>query len=55
MDSYFEGTLDKFKEENPDIFKSNGALKAEFVQADGIIQRIERDDYFMKFCLERSR
>ena len=49
VDSYFEGTLDKFKAENPDLFKRDGTLKAEFVKADEIIQRIERDDYFMKF------
>lgn len=49
VDSYFEGTLDKFKTENPDLFKRDGTLKAEFVKADEIIQRIERDDYFMKF------
>lgn len=49
VDSYFEGTLDRFKAENPDLFKRDGTLKAEFVKADEIIQRIERDDYFMKF------
>ena len=42
VDSYFEGTLDKFKAENPDLFKRDGTLKAEFVKADEIIQRIER-------------
>ena len=47
VDSYFEGTLDKFKAENPDLFKRDGTLKAEFVKADEIIQRIERDDVEM--------
>ena len=35
VDSYFEGTLDKFKAENPDLFKRDGTLKAEFVKEDG--------------------
>jgi len=49
VDAYFEGTLDKFKRENPSLFKKDGGLKAEYVKAESIIARIERDDYFMKF------
>lgn len=51
VDSYFEGTLDKFKEENPEIFKKTGdkGLKAEYLKAEEIIKRIERDEYFMKY------
>ena len=49
VDSYFEGTLDSFKENNPDLFKRDGCLKAEYVKADEIIKRIERDAYFMKY------
>ena len=49
VDSYFEGTLDKFRQENPDIFKNDGSLKADFVQANNIIRRIEKDAYFMKY------
>ncbi|MDO4306018.1 MAG: PD-(D/E)XK nuclease-like domain-containing protein [Eubacteriales bacterium] len=49
VDSYFEGTLDKFKLENPDLFKRDGALKADYVGAERVIERIERDPYFMKF------
>jgi hypothetical protein len=47
VDAYFEGTIDQFKTENPEIFKRDGSLKAEFVKADEIIARIERDDFFM--------
>lgn len=49
VDSYFEGTLDQFKEENPDIFKKTGdkGLKSEYLQAEDIIARIERDALFM--------
>lgn len=49
VDSYFEGTLDKFKSENPDLFKRDGTLKADYVGAEKVIERIERDPYFMKF------
>ena len=49
VDSYFEGTLDTFKEENPEIFTTEGALKAPYKKAEEIILRIERDEYFMRF------
>lgn len=49
VDSYFEGTLDQFKTEHKSLFKRDGGLKAEYVKADEIIARIERDQYFMKF------
>jgi len=49
IDAYFEGTLAKFKAENPALFKKDGNLKAEYVKADEIIARIERDEYFMKY------
>jgi hypothetical protein len=51
VDSYFEGTLDAFKADNPDIFKKTGdkGLKAEYLQAEEIIKRLERDNMFMDF------
>ena len=49
VDSYFEGTLDKFKEENPSIFKKDGTLKTEYAGAENIIKRIERDKLFMYY------
>lgn len=49
VDAYFEGTLDKFKKQNPEIFKRDGTLKAEYIQAEAIIQRIERDKLFMAY------
>lgn len=47
VDAYFEGTLDRFKKENPVLFKKDGGLKAEYVKADRIIESAERDPYFM--------
>lgn len=49
VDSYFEGSLDKFRDDNPSLFKRDGSLKAEFQKAEDIITRIERDAYFMKY------
>lgn len=49
LDSYFEGSLDQFKKDNPEIFTQKGELKANFKQAEEIIARIERDEYFMKY------
>ena len=48
VDAYFEGTLEKFKRQNPEIFKKDGAIKAEYIQAEQIIKRIERDKFFMQ-------
>lgn len=48
VDSYFEGTLKRFIRENPEIFKKDGTLKAEYIQAEAIIQRILRDKLFME-------
>lgn len=49
VDAYFEGTLDRFKAENPELFTKNGGLKAAFKKAEEVIARIERDEYFMKY------
>ncbi len=49
VDSYFEGTLENFKEIHPELFKRDGSLKSEFVQAEDIIKRIERDNKFMQY------
>lgn len=49
VDSYFEGSLDQFKRENPEVFMQKGELKAAFKKAEEVIARIERDSYFMKY------
>ena len=49
VDAWFEGTLDTFKAEHPEILKKDGTLKAEFVKADEIIVRVSRDELFMKY------
>lgn len=49
VDAYFEGTLESFKNEHPECFKRDGSLKSEYIHADYMIQRAERDDLFMKY------
>jgi hypothetical protein len=48
VDAYFSGELPLFKAQNPDICKKDGSLKADYLQAEEIIRRIERDPEFMK-------
>lgn len=49
-DRWFEGTLDKLREESPNIFYCrNGALRADFRKADDIIKRVQKDERFMQF------
>lgn len=47
VDAHFEGTLDLFRAQHPEIFTKQGSLKAEYKRADEVINRIERDEYFM--------
>lgn len=49
VDSYFEGTLEEFKTEHPEILKKDGTLKAEYIKADAMIERCKRDKKFMQY------
>ena len=49
IDSWFEGSLDTFKSEHPQIFKKDGSLKAEYEKANSIIERVQQDELFMKY------
>lgn len=49
VDAHYEGTLDIFKANHPKIFKRDGSLKADFVKAEEIINRTERDKLFTKY------
>lgn len=59
VDNYFSNTLDQFKTENSSIFvtrgENKGQLKSEFLQAEYIIKRIERDPFFMKFITGQTQ
>lgn len=49
VDSWFEGTLASFKADNPEIFKRDGTLKADYAQAERIIERVQADKIFMEY------
>lgn len=49
VDAHFEGTLDIFRAKHPEIFTKTGSLKSDYEQANMIIARAERDEFFMKF------
>ena len=49
VDSYFEGTLPQFMQENPELFTRKNELKSEFRKANEIIGRVKADPLFMKF------
>lgn len=49
VDAFYEGTLDKFKEGHPEMFKRDGNLKAEYVKAEKAIERTMRDPLFQEY------
>ncbi|MDD3253937.1 MAG: PD-(D/E)XK nuclease-like domain-containing protein [Lachnospiraceae bacterium] len=49
VDSYFEGTLPQFMQENPELFTRKNELKSEFRKANEIIGRVSSDPMFMRF------
>ena len=49
VDSYFEGSLDRFIKEHPAVFTRKQELRSEFRKANEIIARIQSDELFMKF------
>lgn len=55
VDAWFEGTLGTFYEENPEVFKKDGSLKADFVQAAEIIDRVQADELFMEYMSGRKQ
>lgn len=49
VDSHFDGTLNQFKKEHPEVFTQKGELKAKFKMAERMIERCEEDEFFMQF------
>lgn len=49
VDAAVSQTLDIFKAKHPEIFKKDGSLKSEYIKADYILNRIEKDELFMKY------
>ena len=46
VDAHFEGSLDVFQAQHPELFKRDGTLKAEFSRANDIISRMETDELY---------
>ena len=58
VDSWFEGTLDEFKDSHPEIYKKTKGgpqLKADFIQAEDIIARVQQDRLFMRYMAGRKQ
>lgn len=49
VDAAVSGTLDIFKAQTPELFKKDGTLKAEYIQAEYIYNRIQKDELFKKY------
>lgn len=49
VDAHFEGTLNLFTAQHPEIFTKQGSLKADYKKAEEIINRIEKDELFMQY------
>lgn len=46
VDAHFSRTLPQFRETHPEIFKKNGELKADYTQAESVIERMESDGLY---------
>lgn len=44
VDAYFSGELEQYKAEHPEMFKRDGGLRAEYVQAHTAAERLDRDE-----------
>lgn len=49
VDAWFEGTLEQFRADHPEIFKKDGSLKKDFVQAEELIAFAQKDPRFMYY------
>ena len=55
VDAYFDNDLEQFKATHPALFKKDGTLKAEYIQAEQIIERINRDRLMTKYLTGGDR
>lgn len=49
IDESISGTLDTFKEKNPQIFTQKGELKAQYKIAEKVLEQIHDDPMFLKY------
>lgn len=55
IDSWFEGTLEEFTAAHPEIYTKTGRLKADFLQAEEIIEFLQKDPMFMRYMGGRKQ
>lgn len=55
VDAYFEGRAEEFTAEHPEMFKRDGQLKADFQQAQTMIDRAHSDAVFMEYMRGRKQ
>jgi hypothetical protein len=55
IDSWFEGTLAEFRQDNPELFKRDGSLRAEFAQAEELIEFVKQDPMFMDYMAGKKQ
>lgn len=55
VDAWFEGTLEEFTSGHPEIYTKTGNLKADFVQAEAIIARVQKDPTFMRYMAGKKQ
>ncbi len=55
IDSWFEGTLDEFCKAHPEIYTKTGKLKADFLQAEELIEFVKRDPMFMRYMAGKKQ
>lgn len=49
VDAWYEGTVDLFVANHPEIRKKDGSLKADYIQAERIIERLNSDSFFSNY------
>jgi len=49
IDEAISGTLDNFKEKNPEIFLKNGDLKVDYKIAQEVFEQMQQDEMFWKY------
>lgn len=55
IDAWFEGTLEEFKADHPEIYTKTGKLKADFIQAEELIAFVQKDPTFMRYMAGKKQ
>lgn len=55
IDAHFDGSLEAFRGEHPELFKRDGTLKAEYGRAEDVITRLESDKLFRMLMSGRKQ